>query len=167
MAGAKGLAGEVRIKSFAQVPEDVAAYGPLTDEAGTRTFQVTVTGQAKGVLTARIKGVADRDGAERLKGTRLYVDRAQLPPPEEDEFYYSDLIGLAAEAPDGDLGTVRAVHDFGAGEVLEIAGGAFGTVLVPFTRAMVPLVDVAGGRLVVDPPEGLLDAAPEGDADVE
>ena len=157
MVGAQGLKGEVRIKSFTQVAEDVAAYGPLTDEAGTRRFEIAVAGQAKGVVIARVAGIGDRTAAEKLKGTRLYVERAKLPPPDEDEFYYSDLIGLVAEAPQGSLGTVRQVYDFGAGDVLEIAGGEFGTVMVPFTKAVVPVVDIAGGRLVIDPPDGLLE----------
>ena len=162
VVGARGLAGEVRIKSFTHAPADLCAYGPLTDETGGRTYEVAVTGEAKGVVTARIEGVRDRTQAEKMKGTRLYVDRAALPPPEEDEFYHSDLIGLTAEAPQGPLGTVRQVFDFGAGDVLEIAGGAFGTVMVPFTKEMVPVVDIAGGRLVIDPPDGLLEEPEDG-----
>lgn len=169
VVGARGLKGDLRIKSFTQRPEDIAAYGTLEDEAGDRRFALSVSGQAKGVVIARAKGVDDRTAAEKLKGVRLYVDRSVLPPPDEDEFYLSDLIGLRAEGPDGDLGTVRTVADFGAGDVLEITGGGFGTVMVPFTKAIVPVVDIAGGRLVIDPPEGLLEPPPpeahDGDAD--
>jgi 16S rRNA processing protein RimM len=150
--------GAVRVKSFTAIPEDVAAYGPLQDEAGARRFALSLVGHAKGVVIGRIAGIEDRDAAERLKGTRLYVARSQLPAPEEDEFYHADLIGLAAELRDGTpFGTVRAVWDFGAGDSIEIARPDSGTIMVPFTRAIVPLVDLAARRLVVDPPEGLLD----------
>lgn len=162
IVGSRGLKGDLRIKSFAQVPEDIAAYGPLEDEAGERRIELRVTGQSKGVLIARADGVNDRTAADKLKGLRLYVGRDKLPPPDEDEYYHSDLIGLAAEAPQGNLGTVRHVFDFGAGDILEIAGGDFGTVMVPFTRAFVPVVDLAAGKIVVAPPEGLLDD--DGDA---
>ncbi len=157
IVGARGLRGELKIKSFTQVPEDIAAYGPLEDETGSRRIDLRVTGQAKGVLTARAEGVDDRTAADKLKGLRLYIGRDRLPPPDEDEYYHSDLIGLTVDAPQGSLGTVRRIFDFGAGDVLEVAGGEFGTVMVPFTRAVVPVVDMAGGRLVVDPPDGLLD----------
>ena len=159
IVGARGLRGELKIKSFTQVPEDIAAYGPLEDETGSRRIDLRVTGQAKGVLTARAEGVDDRTAADKLKGLRLYIGRDRLPPPDEDEYYHSDLIGLTVDAPQGSLGTVRRIFDFGAGDVLEVAGGEFGTVMVPFTRAVVPVVDLAGGRLVVDPPDGLLDEA--------
>ena len=157
IVGARGLRGELKIKSFTQVPEDIAAYGPLEDETGSRRIDLRVTGQAKGVLTARAEGVDDRTAADKLKGLRLYIGRDRLPPPDEDEYYHSDLIGLTVDAPQVSLGTVRRIFDFGAGDVLEVAGGEFGTVMVPFTRAVVPVVDMAGGRLVVDPPDGLLD----------
>ncbi|MCP5366184.1 MAG: ribosome maturation factor RimM [Hyphomicrobiales bacterium] len=168
VTGARGLRGEVRIKSFTAAPADIGAYGPLRDAAGGRAFRVKVVGEAKGVVVARIDGIGDRDAAEALKGTRLYLARQALPAPEEDEFYHVDLVGLRADlAGGGTLGTVRAVDDFGAGAVLEVAGGGpgsviRGTVMVPFTRAVVPVVDIAGGRVVVDPPPGLLEpAAPE------
>ena len=165
IAGAHGVRGLVRVKSFAEAPEDLTAYGPLTDEAGARDFELTVTGQTKDALLARLEGVADRDQAQALKGTRLYVARAALPALEEAETYYhADLIGLAAEDRDGrPLGRVRAVQNFGAGDLLELDGGPDGPPLVlPFTEATVPVVDLAGGRIVADPPEedgeGLSDA---------
>jgi 16S rRNA processing protein RimM len=161
IVGARGLKGELKVKTFTQVPEDIAAYGPLEDETGGRRVALTVTGQAKGVMIARVEGVQDRTAADKLKGLRLYVGRNRLPPPDEDEYYHSDLIGLTATAPQGDLGTVRRVFDFGAGDILEIAGGDFGAVMVPFTKACVPVVDLAAGRIVVDPPEGLLEDAKE------
>lgn len=153
-AGAHGVKGQVKIKAFTEVPEDVAAYGPLSDEAGTRRFVVTLTGRSKGLLLARVEGVGDRDRAQALSGTRLYVDRDALPAPEEEEFYHADLIGLAAVDLGGrPLGKVKAVHDFGAGTVIELEGGqgAPGLVL-PFTRDTIPTVDLENGRLVIDPP---------------
>ena len=155
ITGAHGVRGLVRVKSFTEVPGDVAAYGPLSDEQGSRAFTLTLTGQSKGVLLARIEGIADRDLAQALKGTRLYVSRDVLPALDEAQTYYhADLLGLAAEDRDGrPLGRVKAVHNFGAGDILELDGAA--ARLVPFTRRAVPLVDLEGGRLVIDPPEEL------------
>jgi 16S rRNA processing protein RimM len=120
-----------------------------------------LVGAQKGVLLARIEGVEDRNAAERLKGLRLYVRRADLPPPEEDEFYEADLIGLDATLQDGStFGTIRAVNDFGAGASLEIEDPSGKMVLVPFTNAAVPVVDIANKRVTVVPPAGLLDAPP-------
>jgi 16S rRNA processing protein RimM len=162
VAGAHGVEGAVRLKSFAEAPEDIARYGRLEDESGARHFGVRVLGQGKGVVIARLSGIADRDQAEALRGARLYLPRAALPPPGEEEYYHADLIGLAAESADGThLGEVCAVYDFGAGDVLELAREGAPPVLVPFTRAVVPVVDLARRRLVLDPPPGLLDAAGE------
>lgn len=153
IVGAHGVRGLVRVKSFTQEPADIAAYGPLTDADGGRSFDLEVTGAAKGVVIARIKGVGDRDRAEALRGTELYVDRAALPETGEEEFYYSDLIGLPAFLEDGTLhGTVRAMHEFGAGDMIEIVLEDGGSAVLPFTRAVVPVVDVAAGRIVVVPP---------------
>jgi 16S rRNA processing protein RimM len=156
-----GVRGAVRVKSFTDVPEAIASYGALEDERGERKFTLRVAGSAKGdgMVIATLSGVIDRDQAEALRGLRLYAPRAVLPATEEDEFYYADLVGLAAMLDDGTkLGTVIAVHDFGAGDMIEIAPSAGQPVLVPFTRAAVPIVDIAGGRVVIDPPEGLFDA---------
>lgn len=159
VTGAHGVRGAVRIKSFTANPEDVAAYGPLEDETGGRRFSLRLVGEAKGVLIGRLSGVSDRDRAETLRGLRLYLPRAALPPTEVDEFYHADLIGLHAALADGTpLGQVKAVHDFGAGDTLEIERPDAPPVMVPFTRAVVPVVDLEGGRLVIDPPPGLLDA---------
>lgn len=142
----------MRVKSFTECPADIDAYGPVETEAGDRRFRVSVIGEVKGVVTARLDGVESRDAAEALKGTRLMIERAALPQPEEEEYYASDLVGLRAEGVDGaDLGRVKAVFDFGAGDVVEIEAPS-GAVVVPFTRAVVPVVDIAGGRIVVDPP---------------
>jgi 16S rRNA processing protein RimM len=157
VTGAHGVRGAVRVKSFTADPADVGRYGPLEDEAGERQFRLRLVGNARGVLIARIAGIADRDHAEELRGLRLYLPRAALPPPGEDEYYHADLIGLDAVLIDGTpVGRVRAIYDFGAGDTLDIAREAGPPVMVPFTRAVVPAVDLAAGRLVINPPPGLL-----------
>lgn len=156
-----GVRGLVRVKSFTETPEDVAAYGPLSDQRG-KQIVLTVTGHAKNMIVCRVDGVTDRDAAEAIKGERLYVARSALPPTENtDEFYHADLIGLSVETADGEqVGSVRAVHDFGAGDVLEvIVAEDSRAVVLPFTREVVPEIDIAGRRIVVTPPAGLLDAA--------
>ncbi len=143
-----GVRGLVKLRSFTADPAAIAAYGPLTDEAGVRRFEITLL--AEGL--ARVEGVADRDAAARLTGTRLYAERDRLPPPDEEEYYLADLIGLRAETEAGEsLGAVRAVEDHGAGVFLVLEGPP--ERLVPFTRAVVPVVDLAGGRVVVVPPD--------------
>ena len=157
VAGAHGLAGLIRVKSFTAKPAAIDTYGPLDTEAGDRTFRLSVIGLGgQGQVVARIDGVADRAAAEKLKGTRLYVSRDRLPAlTDTNEFYHTDLIGLAAYAVDGArLGSVRAVHDFGAGDLLQIVGEAV-DVMVPFTQTAVPTVDLAQRRVVVDLPAGL------------
>jgi 16S rRNA processing protein RimM len=158
IGAAQGLKGEVRLRSYTQEPAAIARYGALEDEQGRmiELERVRVTPKA---LIARVKGVTTREGAEALTHTKLYIDRARLPAREEDEWYHSDLIGLAAIGQDGEtIGSVVGVHNFGAGDLIEVqpaTGGA--TVLVPFTRDTVPEVDVEGGRLTLTPPEGLFD----------
>jgi 16S rRNA processing protein RimM len=153
VVGAQGIKGAVRIKSFTETPEAIGSYGPVTDEQGVRRFEVKVVGQARGVVTAQLSGVKDRNAAEALKGLRLYVPRAALPQPEEEEFYHADLIGLAAERADGSpAGRVAAVLDHGAGTYLEIVVEGGRPLIVPFTRTAVPVVDLAAGRLVIEPP---------------
>ncbi len=157
VVGAHGVKGLVRVRPFTEEPEAIAAYGALRDERGRR-LTLEAVGRARGAVLARIEGVADRSQAEALKGTRLYVERAALPAIEEAETYYhADLIGLRAETAEGRaLGRVTAVHDFGAGDVLEIAPttgrGPGESLLVPFTREAVPEVDLPAGRVVVVPP---------------
>src|SRR5690349_20634312 len=161
IVGAHGVRGAVRVKSFTAEPASVGTYGPVEDEAGTCRFALRVVGEGKGVVIATVKGVEDRNAAEALKGLRLYVARAALPAPAADEFYHADLIGLEAVTPAGErLGRVRAVHDFGAGDSLELDLEAGGTLLVPFTKAAVPRLDSARGRLVVEPREEFLAAPP-------
>lgn len=167
-AGPHGVRGAVKLRSFTDDPEAIAAYGPLFDESGTRRFEIRLEGRSGGLLLARMTGVTDRNGAETLKGMRLYVPREALPPAEEGEFYVVDLIGLAVERLDGTaLGTVLAVHDFGAGELLEIGGAGGKSEMVPFTVQTVPVVDQAGGRIVLDPPAGLFEETDTEDATEE
>ncbi|MBY0337693.1 MAG: ribosome maturation factor RimM [Acetobacteraceae bacterium] len=145
-----GVRGLVRVRSFTAEPEALGAYGPLTDEAGAREFRLTMLAPD----LARIEGVADREAAAKLTGTKLYVAREALPPPEEeDEFYLADLEGLRADLADGTpFGTVAAVEDHGAGAFLTVRLPDGRERLIPFTRACVPVVAVAEGRLVVEPP---------------
>jgi 16S rRNA processing protein RimM len=164
VAGAHGVKGLVKLKSFTEVAQDIAAYGPLEDEPGTRHFKLEVLGRVKGAVLARMEGVADRNAADALRGTRLYVDRDKLPAAEDGEFYHADLIGLTVERVDGTpVGTVQSVQDFGAGDLLEVAPVERGaqTILVPFDAVTVPVVDLAAGRVVIDPPPGLLDPTPD------
>jgi 16S rRNA processing protein RimM len=157
VTGAHGVGGAVRLKSFTARPEDIAGYGPLADEAG-RCHQLRLVGAGKGVLLARLAGVEDRNAAERLRGLRLYLPRSALPPAGADQFYHADLIGLTAVGDDGTrIGRVRAVHDFGAGDALEIEREAAPPAMVPFTRTIVPVVDLDAGFVVIAPPPGLID----------
>lgn len=158
IAGPQGVRGGMRVKAFTAEPDGVAAYGPVTDETGKRRFELRIIGHSRGLPVVKIAGVEDRDAAEALKGTRLYVERSALPETEENEYYHADLIGLKAEDSEGQpLGTVIAVHAFGAGDIVEIEHQGGRTSMVPFTRAAAPVVDIEGGRIVLDPPAGLLD----------
>ena len=154
IGGAHGLRGEVKLKSFTADPMAVKDYGPLTTEDGSASFEIDMLRAAKGHLVARFRGIDDRNAAERLANLRLFVPREHLPPPAADEYYHADLIGLCAVTADGtEIGTVAAVHDFGAGDILEVRPQAGGTIMVPFTATFVPSVDIAGGRIVVMPLE--------------
>jgi 16S rRNA processing protein RimM len=159
IGGAHGLRGEVKLKSFTADPMALTGYGPLTTEDGSATFEIEALRAAKDHLIARFRGVDDRDTAERLANVRLYVARERLPPLAADEFYHADLIGLTAVTADGsEIGTVVAVHDFGAGDIVEVVPRGGGTsIMLPFTAAFVPSVDLANRRIVVAP----LEAAPE------
>ncbi len=151
LGAAQGVKGEIRVKSYTAVPPAIATYGPLWSEGGQRSFTFTTIRPLKDdMLVARIEGLTDRDDAAALTGTKLYIDRASLPPPDEDEFYQTDLVGLLAEDEAGQaLGHVAAIENFGAGDLLAIAPSVGDTLLVPFTKAFVPTLDFAGGRLVV------------------
>jgi 16S rRNA processing protein RimM len=155
VTGAHGTRGEVRLKSFA----DRLDYGPLDRSDGGPPLEVIAVRPAKDGLIARFEALSDRNAAEALKGVELSVARHRLPAPADENFYFADLIGLTAVRPDGTLlGEVVAVHNFGAGDVIELRlAEVADTVLLPFTRETVPEVDTTAGRLIVDPPEGLLD----------
>ena len=138
------------MQSYTANPDDLTAYGALSDATGARRFALSVTGRVKGLLLARIEGVDDRNAAEALRGTELHVARAALPPTEGEEYYHVDLVGLRAESATGDaLGRVSAIHDHGAGPVVEIQPDDGPSTLVPFTREHVPTVDIEAGRMVV------------------
>lgn len=157
IAGAFGVHGEVRVKSFTAVPEDIADY-PLTTEDGTKRFDLTLSRPVKNGFAARLSGVLTREQADALRGTQLYTPRTALPGLPDDEFYHADLIGLSVYDTGGTLlGQVKSVQNHGATDLLELHGaGLKGTVFLPFTKAAVPTVDLAARRIVADPPEGLL-----------
>ncbi|MEM9788640.1 MAG: ribosome maturation factor RimM [Pseudomonadota bacterium] len=157
LGGAFGVHGEVRLKSFCADPAAIADYTPLYTEHGRAFAQVVLTGQLKNGFSARIDGVVTKEDADALRNTPLYADRANMPSLPDDEFYYADLIGLSVLDTGGaTLGIVRNVMDHGAGDLLEVAvPGASDTVLLPFTKAIVPTVDLGANRIIADPPEGL------------
>ncbi|WP_411819140.1 ribosome maturation factor RimM [Hyphococcus formosus] len=152
-AGAHGVRGETKVKVFTAEPDGISAYGPVETEDRKRRFTLTVIRQMKGeFVLVRAPEIKSREDAESLKGSRLYIDRDALPAPEEDEFYLDDLVGLRAEDETGaPLGSIKAVYNFGADDMIELTKipGIKGVRLVPFTKAMVPEVDIAGGRVVV------------------
>ena len=155
IAGAFGVAGEVRLKSFCSDPSDIASYGPLSTEDGSRQFRITLTKPVTGGFGARIAGVTTREAAEELRGISLFVDRARLPSLPDDEFYHADLVGLEVlDTGGGPVGKVTAVHNHGAGDIIEISSAHHkSALLLPFTKAIVPNVNLSAGRLVVDLPE--------------
>ncbi|MBI1273049.1 MAG: 16S rRNA processing protein RimM [Alphaproteobacteria bacterium] len=161
ITGAHGVRGQVRVRAFTEKPRSVAAYGPLCDAEGVRTFTLAVKGSAPGgQIIATLSGVDNRNAAEALKGVRLFASRARLPKPGKREYYHADLIGMAAVTAGGrKIGKVSALHDFGAGPVLEIERAGSASIMLPFTDAVVPEVDVAAARMVVDVPKGWLDGA--------
>jgi len=147
-----GVRGEIRLKSYTADPAAIASYGPLTTEDG-RIFELVSVRPQKDVLIARVRGLASRDAAQALTHVKLYAPRERLGEAEEDEFFHADLVGLRAETADGEtLGTVVALHNFGAGDVLEIRPGRGQSILLPFTKEVVPVVDIPGGLMVVVPP---------------
>lgn len=157
-AGAFGVHGETRLKSFCANPADIAIYTPLYTEDGRAFPVIVLMGQAANGFIARVEGVVSKEDADALKGMSLYADRARLPHLPDDEYYHADLIGLAVYDTGGKLlGTVKTVLNHGAGDLLDIMlTGSSDTVLLPFTVSAVPTVDLKAGRIVADPPEGLI-----------
>ncbi len=162
IGAAHGVRGQVKLWTFTEDPFAVKQYGPLVTKDGTRRFEVTGAREAKGHLVATLKGIATRDEAERLNGLELYVPREKLPETDDDEYYHADLIGLAAVTSGGEpLGRVVAIHNFGAGDIIEIAPPKGATMLLPFSNAVVPTVDIAGGRVVIDLPAEIEGDSPD------
>ena len=154
IGAAHGVRGAVRLWTFTEDPFAVTRYGPLSTKDGARSFEVAHVREAKDHLVATLKGVTTRNEAERLNGLELYVAREKLPATDDDEYYHADLIGLAAvTTADEPLGKVIAIHNFGAGDIIEIAPSGGATMLLPFTNAVVPSVDIAGGRVVIELPK--------------
>ena len=154
IGAAHGVRGAVKLWTFTEDPLAVKHYGPLTTKDGTRQFEVATAREANGHLVATLKGVGSREDAERLNGIELYVAREKLPATDQNEYYHADLIGLAAVTPaNAPLGRVIAIHNFGAGDIIEIAPPHGPTMLLPFTNAVVPTVDLAGGSVVIELPD--------------
>ncbi|MBX3525613.1 MAG: ribosome maturation factor RimM [Rhodoblastus sp.] len=147
----QGVRGEIRIKSYTADPLAIGDYGPLSDETGAKKFEIERLRPLKeDMVVAKVKGLADRDAAGALTGVSLFVAREKLPPPDEDEFYIADLVGLSAVSPDGEtIGTVKNVLNFGAGDILEIAPASGETLMLPFTKEIAPSIDFSGGKIVV------------------
>ena len=172
--GAHGIKGEVKVKSFAAKPSDIAGYGALTDAKEKRRFELSIVGTSdatRGILIARIAGVADRNAAEALKGTELYVARESLPKlTDTEEFYFADLVGLQAVDEGGKVfGRIVSVDNYGAGDLLLVApenGGDEDSFVVPFTKAFVPVVDIAAGKLVLNLPKDFFEV-PEQEPETE
>ena len=153
IGAAHGVRGAVKLWTFTEDPFAVTRYGPLATKDGARIFEVAQAREGKGHLVATLKGVTTRNEAERLNGIELYIARDKLPETDEDEYYHADLIGLAAvTTAEEPLGKVIAIHNFGAGDIIEIAPPRGPTMLLPFTNAVVPAVDIAGGRVVIELP---------------
>jgi 16S rRNA processing protein RimM len=153
IGAAHGVRGAVKLWTFTEDPLAVKSYGALATKDGARSFEVATAREAKGHLVATLKGIATREDAERLNGIELYIARDKLPSTDTDEYYHADLIGLAAvNAADEPIGRVIAIHNFGAGDIIEIAPPNGATMLLPFTNAVVPTVDLANGRVVIELP---------------
>jgi len=161
ITGAYGVRGEARIKSFCAEPSAIADYSPLSSENGKTQYPLTITRPVKGGFAARLGGVFTKEHADSLKGEKLYAQRRDLPSLPDDEYYYADLIGLDVLDTGGqNIGRISAVHDHGAGDILEIAAAdARGSFLVPFTRDVVPTIDQTARRAIIDLPDGVMPEA--------
>ena len=154
IGAAHGVRGAVKLWTFTEDPLAVQSYGLLMTKDGARQFEIANVREAKDHLVATFKGIATRNDAEKLNGIELYVPREKLPATDDGEYYHADLIGLAAvNAADEPLGRIIAIHNFGAGDIIEIAPPKGATMLLPFTNAVVPAVDIAGGRVVIELPQ--------------
>jgi 16S rRNA processing protein RimM len=163
IGAAHGVRGAVKLWTFTEDPLAVKAYGPLVTKDGARSFEIATAREANGHLVATLKGIATREDAERLNGLELYIAREKLPVTDDDEYYHADLIGLSAvNAANESLGRVIAIHNFGAGDIIEIAPPDGPTILLPFTNAVVPTVDLAAGHVVIELPAEI-----EGDGNSE
>lgn len=157
-----GVRGAVKLWTFTQEPLAVMRYGPLATKDGARCFEIADAREARDHLVAMLKGIATREDAERLNGVELYVPRARLPATEADEYYHADLIGLAAvDKNNAPIGRVVAIHNFGAGDIIEIAPPDGPTLLLPFTDAVVPSVDLAAGQVVIEMPQEIEGDGPD------
>jgi 16S rRNA processing protein RimM len=162
IGAAHGVHGQVKLWTFTEDPFAVKRYGSLFTKDGARQFEIAQAREGKGHLIASFKGIATRDEAERLNGLELYVARERLPATADNEYYHADLIGLAAvTTANTPLGRVVAIHNFGAGDIIEIAPNDGPTLLLPFSNAVVPTVDLAGGRVVIDLPAEIEGDAPD------
>jgi len=157
IGAAHGVRGAVKLWTFTEDPFAVQQYGPLLTKDGARSFEVATAREAKGHLVATLKGIATREDAERLNGVELYIAREKLPATDQDEYYHADLIGLAAVTSANEpVGRVIAIHNFGAGDIIEIAPPQGTTMLLPFTNAVVPTVDLTSGRVVIELPNEIV-----------
>lgn len=158
ISGSFGVRGEVRLKSFCAEPSDIGSYGPLSTEDGATSYTLTLTRPVKSGYAAMLSGVTSKEAADALRGTRLYAPRSALPSLPDDEFYHADLVGLTVLDTGGEtLGKITSVANHGAGDIIEVSGPGLGSgLLIPFTLAAVPTVDLAAGRVIVDMPEGLI-----------
>ncbi|MDR1026017.1 MAG: ribosome maturation factor RimM [Lactobacillus sp.] len=150
ITGVHGIKGEVKVKSFTEIPEDIDQYGQVESQDGSKKFDIKVVGNSKELLRVKIKGVDDRNAAESLKGTEFYVSRDLLPDLDEEEFYHTDLIGLNVKSPDGEvIGKVLALYNFGAGDLIEIKFNSDNKVeMIPFTLAYVPEINIKDAIIV-------------------
>lgn len=158
ITGAHGIRGDVLVRSYTETPDAIAAYGPLTDASGKKSYSLRVVRVTSKGIVARVAGVEDRNGAEPLRGTKLYIERSKLPETGETEFYHADLIGLRAVAADGSaLGKIVSVQNFGAGDLLELKPLEGETEFIPFEDRWVPSVDLDAGILVINRPAVTVD----------
>lgn len=165
ITGAHGIRGDVLVRSYTETPDAIASYGPLTDASGKKSYSLRVVRVTSKGIVARVAGIDDRNGAEPLRGTKLYIERSKLPATSEAEFYHADLIGLGAVAADGSaLGKIVSVQNFGAGDLLELKPLEGETEFIPFESRWVPSVDIAAGLLVINRPVVTVDEDDDGPA---